>query len=713
MSHARAQPGAAEEPPLPALREDLRLLPGPAAADGSATWTIHDPARQRFFRIGRAGFEALSRWHLGRASRVAEVVRRDTTADLTLEQVGQLARFLLVNNLTLAADPASADRLTQQRRAMRTGPLRWLVHHWLFIRIPLVRPDGFLHATLPIVRLLVGRLTAVALLSLFVLSLFLVSRVWDGFVGTFLYFFSWEGLGLFFCALLVSKIFHELGHAYTAVHYGCRVPSMGVALMVMWPVLYTDTTDTWRLTQRRQRLMVGLAGMAVELALAILATFLWCLLPEGPLRGAVFMMATANWVTSLLINLNPFMRFDGYYLLSDLWGIENLQARSFALGRWKLREVLFGFGEPPPEAVSRRRRRWMILYAYATWIYRFFLFLGIALLVYHVVFKALGVILMLIELIWFIAMPIRNELQEWWRRRKLIRPTLNLALTLAVLSGLVWMTTVPWHDRVVLPAIHRARAYAAIHPPAPARLAAVHVTAGAPVAADQLLFTLEQPDLTHSLAQTETRISLLSQTVARQAANAETLDRLRVVEQELAQARTQRAGLEALLTRLSVHAPIAGHIADLAPALEVGRWLPMDLRLATVVAPAGSLFVAYAPEGDLHRVEIGAEGWFIPENPADPALPVRVLEVAQTASRVLETPYLSADHGGPIAAEPDSQGRPIPVESQYRVVLVPTQPIAAPAQVRTGVIHVRAEARSLADRVWRAGAALLIREFGG
>ena len=102
---------------------------------------------------------------------------------------------------------------------------------------------------------------------------------------------------------------------------------------------------------------------------------------------------------TLLVNANPLMRFDGYFILSDWLDEPNLQDRSFALARWKLREWLFGLGDAPPERLPPRRTRLMIAYALCCWVYRFSLFMGIAFLVYHFAFKLLGIFLMLVDLL--------------------------------------------------------------------------------------------------------------------------------------------------------------------------------------------------------------------------------------------------------------------------------------------------------------------------
>ena len=137
-------------------------------------------------------------------------------------------------------------------------------------------------------------------------------------------------------------------------------------------------------------------------------------LPDGPLRTGVFVLATTSLIMGLLLNLNPFMRFDGYHILSDAVGVPNLQTRAMAVGRWLLREILFGVGAPCPEPGPRSAVLAFAFYAWAIWIYRLVLFLGIALLVYHFAFKALGIVLFLIEIVWFILCPSSRNGRRWW-----------------------------------------------------------------------------------------------------------------------------------------------------------------------------------------------------------------------------------------------------------------------------------------------------------
>ena len=105
------------------------------------------------------------------------------------------------------------------------------------------------------------------------------------------------------------------GHGYIAKYFGCRVSAIGIAFLVFFPFLYTDTTDAWRLRNHRERLIINFAGILTELHLALIATFLWAILPDGGLKSVTFFIATTSWISSLAINVSPFMRFDGYYVL--------------------------------------------------------------------------------------------------------------------------------------------------------------------------------------------------------------------------------------------------------------------------------------------------------------------------------------------------------------------------------------------------------------
>ena len=695
---------------LPPLRDDLRLLPGPTNADGSASWTIFDPIRNRYFRIGRTAFEALSRWQLGSAGAVIAAVKGETTAAIGADEVRRLVTFLRASSLVRGDDPQSVRSYLAQAGAARLHWAKWMLHNYLFVRIPLVRPDRFLDATIGFARVFWSRGFAVLLCVLGVVGLYLAQRQWDQFVHTFYDFLSLEGALWYALAIAGAKLLHELGHAYTAKRFGCRVPTMGIALLVMWPVLYTDTTDAYRLVSRRQRLAVGAAGIATELGLAVIATFLWSFLPDGPLRSAAFLVATVTWLFALTINLSPFMRFDGYYLLADALDIANLQDRAFALAQWWLREVLFGLGEEPPERFPPGRQRLLIAFAIAAWLYRFVMFLGIALLVYYFFFKLLGVFLMVVELAWFIGLPICAELKRWWERRGALRLNGHTATTFAVLAALVGLMVVPWQSRIAMPALLRAAEYATIFAPAPAQVAELRARWGQDVAQGEVIAVLSAPHLDFQILQTERRVAMLQTTLQRQIANPDVAGSLRVVEEELAASLTTLAGQRALRERLTVRAPIGGTVVDVAPALLPGRWINPSLPLLRIVVGAQASLVAYAEGADIDRLAPGAPAGFYAEDPTRQVVAAKVIAVDRVNSGALDSPYLAATHDGPIAVHQDRRNGLVPTAARYRVALQPDAP--APPQVLRGTVWASAERLSVLDRAWRTAVSVFIRESG-
>ncbi|SMH43094.1 HlyD family efflux transporter periplasmic adaptor subunit [Azospirillum agricola] len=726
LTGSAAAPSPGRNPPdkvrLPALRDDLALLPAPAGLDGAPGWTIHDPVRNRYFRIGPQAFALIAHWHLGAPRAIAAAVAAESLFEATDDDVMGFYQFLAANNLTVTADTAY---LARQAAARETGWIWWLIHNYLFFRVPLLRPDRFLSATVGWVAPFYSRTWLTIVLLAGVAGLLLAARQWDAFLHTFQHFFSPEGLALYGVTLISTKILHELGHAYTAKRFGCRVPTMGVAFLVMWPVLYTDTTDAWRLVSRRQRLAVGAAGMLTELTIAVFATLAWSFLPDGPLRSAAYFLATVSWVTTLAINLSPFMRFDGYYLLSDALDVPNLQDRAFALARWRLREWLFGLGEPAPEQMPPRLRTTLLVYAYVTWVYRLVLFLGIALLVYHVAIKVLGILLFAIEIGWFVARPLFAEFRAWWGLRDRFRANGRTLLTLLGLSGAVGLAVLPVTTTVSVPVVWRSSGFATIYAPFPARLEETLVRPGQTVAEGELLFRLSAPDLDGKLRQATLRIDWMQDQIARLSSSREQLDRLRAMEEDLAAALAERQGLLDSRTRLEVRAPLSGTVTDLEDALLPGRWLSPKLPLATVVSPGAGELVGYVGEGDFDRLQPGAAARFHPDDPLRARIGARVRAVDPVSVAVLDVPALASLHGGPVAVEGQagpagpgavsSRAALTPVEAVYRIAFdVESGGDAAkgPPRVTRGVARVEGEARSLAERFWRAAAAVLIRETG-
>jgi len=695
---------------LPALRPDLQLSSATPAASGAPRWTLADPLRGRYFQLGEAAMRLLRHWSLGDAPRVLAAANREPGAALGDDDLGQMLRFLREHDLLAASDAEQRASYALKAAQQRQSPWKKLLHQYLFFRIPLWRPDAFLGRTWPWLARFGPGLLRYGLPTILILGVLLAARDWERFIASFPHLFSLGGMLAFGVALVFAKLCHEFGHAYMAKRAGCRVQSMGLAFMVLFPLFYTDVSDAWRVNDRRSRLLIGAGGMLAELLLACIALLVWSLLPDGPARTAAFMLASATWITTLVVNLNPFMRFDGYFLLSDLWGMENLQGRAFALCRWRLREALFDYGEPIPEPLPPGLRRRLLCWGYASWLWRALLFLGIALAVYHLFFKLLGIALMLLELAWFIGLPIWREMREWWQRRGQAHPPrllLSASLALALLAALA----LPWSASVDVPALLEAQRVSAVHAPLAARVRALQVSDGQSVQAGEVLLELESPDLDSRLAIVRRETEILQLQLRRQAGRSETVADVGILEQNLAQALAEYRGLAAQRERLLLRAPHAGTVRDLQADLRAGRWLSPRLPLLRVVEP-GVRLRGYLAEKDLWRIDGTAEGRFIADDPMRTAVRVRLEQVDATGAAYLQLEALASDRQGPIAVRRDEQQRAEPLQAQYGVHLQALEAQPTPAQPLRGIVQLQGRGESLLSAAWQRIAALGIRESG-
>ena len=700
--------------PLPPLREDLKLLSGTEARNGVLNWLIFDPLRNRYFSLYYSGFKMLSLWSQVKDSvELEERLLQTTLIEVDQDLIKKMIEFLYVNNLLEAKSRESTQGLMGQARASRQNIFKKLVHHYLFFRIPLLRPERFLNATYPLIQWVFSRITAVIIIVMAISGLLLTLRQWDSFLATFLHFFTWQGLAFYGMTLVFAKIIHELGHAYMAKRYGCKISTMGLAFMVMFPLLYTDVTDGWRLRKHRQRLNISLAGMGAELALASVALFLWNFLEDGAVRSAAFFIATTSWIITIGVNTNPFLRFDGYYILSDATGIENLQPRAFALTRWWMREKLFKFRDYPPEIFSPGTQTFLISYAFATWIYRFFLFLGIALLVYFLFFKVLGIILFIIEINWFILLPIAKELKHWWGRRKDMKWNINTVVTFAALSGLIALFVIPWRSTVSLPAHIEAKQSALLFPPTAAQITQVHVSHNSLVAEGDVLLELAAPQLEHRMAQLRKDIRLVKLQISRTGANLEENRKKALLLEHGRELQTQYRGALELQQKLQIKAPFDGRIAQFQDILKPGVWIEKSKPLIQIVNDSEGQIIAYSDEASLARFRTGALATFYPNEWERTPFLARVTRIDETNLRVLPKAIHASTFGGDIAVRPGENNTLIPEKAIYRLHLESVQDNAEQIpRILMGKVDVEGEKTALITRFANMVLAVLIRESG-
>lgn len=695
---------------LPQLREELIMYSGPITSQGMPTWLLHDPVRNLFFRIDWLTYELLSRWYLKDSQAIIDNVNYETTINAEYEDLSTVIQFLIENELIQNHHRNGSIWYCQKLRATKINWWHWLIHHYLFFRIPMWRPDSWLSRILPYTKLFYSNAFFILTIIALLLGLIAISRQWENFINTLIDYFSWEGMFKYSVTLIFVKFLHELGHAITAKRYGCRVPIMGVAFLVMFPMAYTDVNEAWKLQKRYQRLAVGGAGIVTELIIAAWSTLIWTVLPNGHLRDAAFLLATTTWISTLAINISPFMRFDGYFLLMDWLDMPNLHARIFALARWWLREGLFKLGEQPPELFSRRRYYGLLGFALIIWLYRLIIFSSIAVLVYFWFPKPLGPLLAAIEIGWFIILPILKELNIWLLLKSKILRSYRTWLIIALLASIIMVLVIPWDQRIHAQGLLRPQQYSAIFAPGAAQITSIAVTDGDYVSSQQELFILEAENFAFQKRALRAHSVALRWQAVTASVDAKLRERQKILQEEANKADAELAAMLAEQERYRPVAPFSGHFFMSSLALNNGDWIGKNTLLGVVADTAHWIVETYLSEADLHRVNLADRGNFYSETPNAVIIPLEVTAIDYNAIHDLQDGILSSTRGGTLLTR-ESNGRIIPESALYRVTLKLTAPYFPKyAQILRGRLVIFSTPKAIMSIFIKNLAALLIRE---
>lgn len=347
------------------LRPELRLTPRDSGS--ASAWIVEDPVRGKFYEVGAAEQSFLAMLD-GR--RTLDELAQSGNEALSPDDAATVARWLLEQELVQVLDEAARPlRLTTTAAHNTAGSPISRPFNPLAIELFTIQPQPWLAKLRPLAQVL-GSRAALGLWSLLALAALMKlgehAGDWSSMPRHVLDPTNWQRMGVVWCGL---KFVHELGHALLAMRYGAPIGRAGMMLMLFAPVAFVDVSASWRLTSRWQRIAIAAAGMLVELAVAFGAILLWT--PGGTSlvdRLCVDVALIAGGHT-LLFNLNPLMRFDGYFILSDLLGITNLatesRRRMIELGRhW------FSGLDVPPHDESYRRTLGLLLYGLAASAWR-------------------------------------------------------------------------------------------------------------------------------------------------------------------------------------------------------------------------------------------------------------------------------------------------------------------------------------------------------
>ena len=693
------------------IRDDLNLYAASSTSGGCPAWTIHDPVRNKFFQIEWRVFEVLRRWDKGTAERVSKAVNLETTLSISADFVKQIEVFLFSHQLCRVEDLNSTNFVANTRHMNLAVWAKWLLHHYLFFRIPLIKPDKFLTNTLPYLSFLYSRYMFWVLCFALFLGLFLVAKQWDVFLAEFVDLFSIRGLVFFGFTLILVKILHELGHAYTAKLYGCRVPTMGVAFLVLWPMFYTDTNESWKLSSRQKRLHIAAAGVIVELSIAVFATLAWSFCPPGVFREAIFMAATTTWISSVLINASPFMRFDGYYLLSDFWRIPNLHERSFEIARWWVRAKLFDLDEPPKEKFEFKKRNLLIIFAFCVWIYRLFLFVGIAILVYSFFTKVIGLFLFIVEIWWFILRPLCLEFSEWSKRKKAIFSRNRVWFVTLLFIASMSFLFVPWRSSITTHGVIESRPYNVVYSQYGGRLEVLPIKEGQYIEKGQLIAKLSNPKYSFDYVKTFNQILIQKELQKLASIDPGLRSEKSVITSKIVRLETELSAAREKISALSIYSPISGQVTDVTRGLSPLQWLGNGQRLAAIKGDSWFAITGYIFEEDIERTHKDGTCKFSLLNKLGKAFDCKIVNIAHSVEEILQDQVFASKFGGNISTR-NINSQMVPDKAIYKVTAKLLGKNVYINQEALGILRLEADSKNVIERFWRWGLGVIIRESG-
>jgi putative peptide zinc metalloprotease protein len=503
---------------------------------------------------------------------------------------------------------------------------------------------------------------------------------------------NWIWLGL---TMAVVKVLHEFGHGLACKRYGGECHEMGLMLLVFTPCLYCNVSDSWMLPNKWKRVMIGAAGMYVELTLAAVATFLWWFSEPGLLNHLCLSVMFICSVSTLLFNGNPLLRFDGYYILMDILEIPNLRQKATEVMNRFLSETCLGI-ERPENPFAPQQRRWLFaLYTVASAIYKWVIVISIILFLNAVLepygLKVIGQLVAVLGLSGLIGQPawkvykffsVPGRFHQVKRHR--------LAVTLGVVAGVVaFIVFVPLPFHVACPVEIQPRDAQLVFATVPGKIKEVAVQPGDQVDQGQVLARLDNLDLRLTVVELEGQQRELQtqyQNMLRDRHQDESaLRQLRQARESLAAVEEQLKERREELQRLEIRAPVAGTILP-APsrpkpneeegrlpswsgepleARNVGAFLARSDLLCQIGDPQVMEAVLVIDQTDIELVRPGHEVDIRLDSLAEFTYSTKITEIArmdlQHASAALSTQV-----GGGLTTRMDPSGATRPMSTSYQ-----------------------------------------------
>ncbi len=635
---------------------------------GRKTILLKDPVTEKYFRV--SAYEHRFLENLDGTVSIEDAHERLKTQGYYYsdEDRNQIVARAAQTGLLLGTQFGSApyqkamkDRISRWKRGQRLSSV-------YFLFIPLVNPDRFLQRTLPLFRALCNRWTAAIVAVALLGAIYLVISGLPRMQREFLFFFNTSNLLYLWLTIALTKLTHELAHAYTAKRLGLHVPQMGIVFLIFFPCLFCNTTDAWQLADRRQRMAISGAGVVAELVLGIGAIYVWYFSKPGVFNSIAFYLMGISLASTLLVNGNPLLKFDGYFLLTDWLGMPNLYQKSLAYLKYLFMNRLLGVSTVPDPARYAKETAIFATYGVLSFLYRMFLYMGIAVGVYYRFDKTLGILLAALALGLFMVRPTVKGMLSLYRQRSQVRPGAGGVLTLTgfvlVMAALLALP-IPGNSvyRCFLDSARKQKLTVPQH----TWVDEVHIREGTKVKKGAVLFTLDTSILRLKLLEkradretikTDLGLMLLSDQHRGEIPSKEI--ELYQVEDEIRRIKQQLAKAQGGIT-----APFDGVVTKLNPEMKKGFQPGEGVVVGELESPVECAIHGLIPERDLDQVRVGQEvRILLHDGRGDVVRHIR--DIKPFSEKDLNESPFSSRVGGELATEVKGQGQTdSPLEAQF------------------------------------------------
>lgn len=664
--NAAAPSAPAAPPPLSAqlaevrvgLREDLDV--SRHLFRGQPSYIIRDPVSFQCQRLEPGDYHILT--SIDPANTLGETFEELVTQGrVRRESQEHFYQFVMdLHRLGFLRLPVSDHKILYRRFQLKEQARRrkaWTA--FLYFQVPVFNPDAFLNRTIRYVRPMFSWAAFVLWTLLIGVAIYVAWRNRQDLAEPLEGMLAARNLAIMWITLVVLKVFHEFGHAFACKHFGGHVPEMGLSLILLTPCAYVDATASWGFPRRRDRLIVALAGMYFETIIAALAVFAWALTEPSVVRSAAYNVMILAGAVTVLFNINPLMRFDGYYILSDLVEIPNLRARStqyivacfkkWFLGieadhrvdGWRHRGILFGFG-----VAGFLYRVSLLLAIVAVLAMKFFL-VGVSLAVFYVGQSLATAVIQVVRYLW------RSEETAHVRFRA-------VALGVLLVAGLpAGLALIPLPSRVRAAGVIGQERESVLRAQVDAFVEKLSARNDQAVASGERVMRLRNEDVDLAVVESEAELR-----------QAEILgDSLRLLEPHRAEQEVQRAkALQVQVDRarerqalLEITAPHDGVVVQTLRPQDIGRLVPRGEPLITI-AEGPWLVRAVLSEEEYSAVgpRVGATVAIRTEARPEITLEGRIIKLAPMGHYAVPSLALTQLGGGDIAVDATTGRTPRP-----------------------------------------------------